>query len=379
MIRKIVILFILIFFFMMPKTYATDEIISSQMEALNMSSVIKEGQAYTKEVFPDININELLNSAIKGKVDNKGILKDILSLFGSEIKSSLSLIGSILVVVLIHSILKGFSDNLNSKGVSQTAFYVEYILIVTIVMANFSDVISLIKETISNLVGFATSLIPILLALMVASGNIVSNSFIQPVILFSVVFISNAITLFILPIMFIGIAISIVSNLSDKIQIDKLSKFLKSGISWILITVVTIFVSILSLEGTLTSNIDGITAKGIKSVSNLVPIVGKALGESVDMVAGATSVLKNSIGIVGMIIIIGICIIPVVKLTLLTLTYYFTCAICEPLADKKIVGLLEQIGGTFKVLLGIMVFVGVLLIVGIAMCIKISNTGMMYR
>lgn len=80
-----------------------------------------------------------------------------------------------------------------------------------------------------------------------------------------------------------------------------------------------------------------------------------------------------------MFVIIGICAMPIVKLAILTITYNFVSAICEPLADKKIVSLLEQMGGTFKVLLGIMFFVAVLLIVGLAMCMKISNNGMMYR
>ena len=211
-------------------------------------------------------------------------------------------------------------------------------------------------------------------------GNVASVTLIEPLILFSIVFIGNIITYIILPITYIGTAISIVSNLSEKIELSKLSKFLKSGITWTLGIVVTIFVSILSLEGNLTSSVDGITAKGIKAATtNLVPVVGKALGDSVDMVLGATSILKNAVGIVGMIIIIGICIMPIIKLSVLTITYSLTSAICEPLADKKIVSLLEQMGGTFKVLLGIMVFTSVLLIVGLAMCIKISNAGLMYR
>lgn len=94
---------------------------------------------------------------------------------------------------------------------------------------------------------------------------------------------------------------------------------------------------------------------------------------------GATSLLKNSLGIVGIIIVIGICAIPIIKLAILTISYHFASAICEPLADKKIVSLLDQMGGTFKVLLGVMFFVAVLLIIGLAMCIKISNNGMMYR
>ena len=107
-----------------------------------------------------------------------------------------------------------------------------------------------------------------------------------------------------MPIVFIATALGIIANLSDKIQIGKLSNFFKSGITWILGLVITIFVSILSLEGSLTSNVDGLTAKGIKTAtSTFVPVVGKALGDSVDTVLGATSLLKNSIGIVGMFVI----------------------------------------------------------------------------
>ena len=190
-------------------------------------------------------------------------------------------------------------------------------------------------------------------------------SLLEPIILFLIVFIANTITLFILPLTFIATVISIVSNLSDRVQIQKLSRFLKSGIAWVLGIVVTMFISVLSLEGTLSSNVDGLTAKGIKSVSNLVPVVGKTLGDSVDMVIGATSILKNAVGIVGMVVILGICIIPIIKLTVLTITYYLVQAVTEPLADKKIIGLLGQMGDTFKILLGIMTFCGVLLIIGI--------------
>ena len=68
---------------------------------------------------------------------------------------------------------------------------------------------------------------------------------------------------------------------------------------------------------------------------------------------------------------------PIIKLTVLTLLYNVSAAIAEPLADKKIVNILEQIGGTFKVLLAIMFCIGLLLIIGIAIILKISNTGLM--
>lgn len=170
MIKKIIIIFILIYIFIIPKTYATEEIISSQMDTLNISSFIKEGETYTKEVFPDINLNELLNSAIKGELNNKEIFKSLIYIFGDEVVSAISVLGSILIVIIIHSLLKNFTDSLNNgEGIGQITYYVEYILIVALIMYNFSNVINMIKESISNLVGFVNCLIPILLALMSAS------------------------------------------------------------------------------------------------------------------------------------------------------------------------------------------------------------------
>lgn len=142
----------------------------------------------------------------------------------------------------------------------------------------------------------------------------------------------------------------------------------------------TVFVGLLSLEGTLSSSVDGLTAKTAKAaVSNFIPVVGKVLGESIDTVIGCASILKNAVGIVGVIIIIGICTTPIIKLATLTIIYYLGAALCQPIADEKIVKLLEQMGGTFKVLLAITCSVAVMLMIGITLVIKISNSGLMYR
>ena len=247
-------------------------------------------------------------------------------------------------------------------------------------MSNFSEIIALAKDTIQNLVGFTYSLLPILMTLMMTTGNIASANIIQPVILFLITFIGNIITSFLLPIILIGTALGIISKVSDKIQIDKLSKYCKTSVVWVLGIVLTIFVGVLSLEGSLTSSVDGLTAKTAKvAVSNFIPVVGKILGDAVDTVIGCSNILKNAVGIVGVIVILGICILPIIKLTILMLTYYIASALCEPIADSKIVSLLSQMGDTFKILLALLISVSVMLIIGVTLVIKISNSGLMYR
>lgn len=56
---------------------------------------------------------------------------------------------------------------------------------------------------------------------------------------------------------------------------------------------------VLSLEGTLTSSVDGLTAKTTKAVvTSAIPVVGKLLGETVDAILGCSNILKNAVGFV---------------------------------------------------------------------------------
>ncbi len=375
--KKIIIIFILIL--TIPNiVQATDEIIESQLEALNLSSFIQEGEKYTKESFNNLDIGQVLNSAIKGKIDAKTIYSSVLKILGDEITSSITIIGGILAIIVIHAILKNIGENIGNNSISQIAYYVEYILIVTLIMKSFLTVIDMVKDAIVNLVSYINILIPLLLALVVTSGTAVTASAVQPVILWLIVLLGNGITMYILPILLISTVLGIVSNLSDKIQIGKLSKMLKSSIVWVMGFVLTLFVSFLSLEGTLTSGVDGLTLKGLKSASStFIPVVGKVLSDSVDTVLGATAVIKNAVGIVGIIVVLGICVVPIIKLIVLNILYNLSAAIAEPLADKKIINVMEQIADTFKVLLAIMFSISALLIVGIAIILKISNTGLM--
>ena len=357
-----------------------DEVINSQMDSFNISNFIDEANKYSNDVLKDIDIQELLNNAIKGELDTNQLLKNIFPLLGTEIKEALKVMGSILIIVLIHSVLKSISDNLNNKSVAQITYYVQYILIATVIMTNFSSIITLTKEAVGNMISFIQLLFPLLMTLMLASGSVVSVNLVQPIILFIINLISNIFQSIIIPIILVGTALAIVSKISDRIQIDKLSKFLKSSSVWVIGILLTIFVGVLSIEATLGSSVDGITAKTAKAaVSSFIPVVGKVLGDAVDTVIGCSAILKNAIGIVGVIVVIAICITPILKLAIITIIYHLTAALCEPIADSKIVSLITQMADTFKILLAILCSISVMLIIGITLVINISNTGLMYR
>ena len=380
--KKIILIFILVLLLLPCEVFAEteEEIMSSTQEKFNISGFIKQAEGYIGKTFGDIDLSETLNQAIQGKIDNKALSQKLLKLLGEEVSSSLKILISILVIIVIHGILKSITDNLENTSISQIIYFVQYILIVTLIMSNFTEIIKIVKDTANNLVGFINLLMPLLLTLMIYTGNVATSSLLQPVILFVINFVGNIISDILIPIVLIIVVFSIISKISQKVQVDKISKFLKSGVVWPLGIVLTIFVSVVSVEGTLSSSVDGLTAKTAKAaVASVIPVVGKVLGDVVDSVLGCGVILKNAVGVVGVIVILGICLMPIIKIGTLSIIYSLASAVIQPVADEKIVKLLDEMGGVFKLLLGILCALSVLLIIGVTMVVKISNSGMMYR
>ena len=208
----------------------TDEILESQKDSLNIGGFLEESKKYTEDIYGDINIEDIFNSAITGNIDNKQLLNNILSIVGKEILSCVSVLGSVIVVIVIHSILRSISDGLQNENVSKIVYYVQYILIVTLIMTNFAEIINMVKTSIEQLVGFMNSLIPILITLMLTTGSFTSVGILEPILLFLITFIGNIINMIVIPIILVSTALAIISKISERVQLDKLSKFFNSSI-----------------------------------------------------------------------------------------------------------------------------------------------------
>lgn len=127
--KKLVLCNIIIFIFLnlFNTSLATDEIksninydiIESQKESLDIQGFAKEANKFTKEVFFNTDMGDVLNSAILGKVDNKKILFSVWNLFGKEFTSCITGVATIIVIIVIHSIIKAISDGLENKSISR--------------------------------------------------------------------------------------------------------------------------------------------------------------------------------------------------------------------------------------------------------------------
>lgn len=163
--------------------------------------------------------------------------------------------------------------------------------------------------------------------------------------------ISNLVSALLIPLVLISTVLTLVSNISNEVDVSKFGAFLKKNALFALEISLIIFVGILSLEGTLAANVDGIVAKTTKSVVNVsIPVVGKLIGDAADSVIGATSITKNALGIVGVLVIVSISLGPLIKSLMIMVIFNITNCIAEPLVDKRISKCLSGICDSTKVM-----------------------------
>ena len=297
-----------------------------------------------------------------------------MNLLGEELKTGISGIIAILLVIIIHSVLKSVIENLSNSNTGQVAYFVEYLAIVSIITANFADILLVVKTAINELIGFMRLFVPILITLMFTSGGLASGSGLGAILIFFMNLIGTIISSILIPLIMCSTVLGIVSSFSDKVQVAGLAKFMKSAVLWILGILLTLFVCSLTLQGTLSQSVDGVTSKTAKAaISNFIPFVGKIMGDTLDTVIGCTNILKNTFGVIGVIIILGIAILPIIRITVMWFLLRLTSCVCETIADSKIVKLLADVSDSYKMLFGILISCSMMFIIGITLVLRMTN------
>ncbi len=333
-----------------------------------------------ESVVPGFDADRILLEIATGKYDfdlNAIINKGIKILLG-EVYSSLKIMVLVLALSILCSYLINMRSAFGSEGVEQVAYFACYIMIVGIASAAFFDVISCAKSTIENAALFMRLIVPVVLASLIGVGAIVSAAVIEPTLLLIIEISVTVIIKVFLPIIMISTAVSIVGCMSDKIKTDRLTKFLNQVIKWGLSCMMIIFVSVVGFKSIAAGGADGISLKIAKfATSNIIPVVGGILAETVETVMNCSLAIKNAVGLTCGLVIVLIVVTPLLKIIASLIIFRTTAAILEPIADSKITKCLSGLADSVSVVFSFLSTVSVMFIIILTIVINAGNSAIM--
>lgn len=362
----------------------TDIIIQEQANRLNTEPVeqywdklMKEYGGYFPENKPPTFMELLLGT--KG-ISMKSIFKGLLSYVFHEIIINGKLLASIVVLTVFSMILETLQSSFERNTVSKLGYTITYMVLIIIAINSFSVAIGYAKTAISSMIQFMFAIMPLLLTLLASMGNVTSVAILHPLIVFMIHSVGTAIYVFVFPLLFFSAVLHIVSSLSDKFKVTQLANLLRIVSLSMLGVFVTVFLGVISIQGTAGAVRDGVAIRTAKYITgNFVPVVGRLFSDATETVIGASLLVKNAIGLVGVVILVLLCAFPAIKILTLAFIYNLSAALMQPLGDSPIIACLQTIGKSLIYVFAALAAVSLMFFLALTIMITISNVSVMMR
>jgi stage III sporulation protein AE len=394
--KFISIITLLFFFLLIPKVQAVGDqqnaaanpspqsLVDTQLKSLDLTELKKFWGDITSKYggfLPESQKGSLYDFIKEGKNFSfnqwgQGLLKFVFQEFVANGK----LLGSLILLTVFSMFLQSLQNSFEKSTVSKVAYSIVYMVLVILALNSFHIAMNYTNETIGTMISFVLALIPLLLALMAASGGIVSASFFHPVILFLMNTSGLLIQYVILPLLFLGALLSIVSTISENYKVTQLAGLLRNWSIGLMGLFLTVFLGVISVQGASTAVADGITIKTAKFITgNFIPVIGRMFTDATDTVISASALLKNSVGIAGVAILLIIVAFPAIKILMISFIYKFAAALLQPLGGGPIIKCLDIISKSVIYVFAALAIVSLMFFLSITVIIAAGNVTMMMR
>ncbi len=332
------------------------------------------------DLIPDFDIRGTLKQLVSGKIELSlhQLLQMLIRHLLGEVYRSMRMMVLVLASSVLCSYLMGLQDGFGKKGVSQAAYYTCYLVIVGIAAATFYDAAGCISQTIGNIAVFMEMVIPVVITTLITSGALISASVFEPVLLTIVEIAVKVVQTLFIPLVMIATAMNIVNGISDKFKIQRLIKLINQCVKWGLSMMLTVFVSTAGIQSIASAGADGLSVKLTKfAASNLIPVVGGILSESVETVMNCSVLIKNSVGLLGILCLAVIAVAPILKIAAVLMVFRLTAAIAEPISEPKIITCLSELANSVSVLFSMLAATTVMFVIVLTIVINAGNTAIM--
>lgn len=360
----------------------TEEILDSYTEFYGeiFAEKMEETDGSFRDLFPQFDVRDLLRQLVRGELklsfrELPGLLMRYLL---GEVYSGIKLMALVLALSVLCSYLSGLQEGFGKEGVNQTAFFVCYMVIAGIASAAFYNTAVCAAQAVGNIAAFMKMVVPVVITTLLTSGAIVSAAVLEPALLTIVEIAVVVIQTLFIPLVMISTAMNIVNCLSDKFKTQRMVKFMNQCIRWGLSIMLTVFVSVAGIQSIASAGADGLTVKLSKfAASNLIPVVGGILAESVETVMNCSVLIKNSVGILGIICLAALAVTPLLKLAAILIVFRLTAAVAEPISDPKVITCISELANSISILFSMLAAATVMFIIVLTVVINAGSSAVL--
>ncbi|WP_312698896.1 stage III sporulation protein AE [Sedimentibacter sp.] len=285
----------------------------------------------------NIKLRDLIVNAFKGRLDIS--LKDyFLYEFSNEqgfFKSVLKTGINIIVICMVLTIIKYFSDEFGSQSVSDIVMVFSVLIIFTIILKDVLIIKNLLKSDFMTFKTITEEINAVFMAAMLTFGKLSIMQFFQTSLNYVVGMTTQLIYRFTDIMTIVMIAVILINNMSKLINATLMYKFLKKATLLILSGYMIIIVINFSVQGYILYKTDNIFISSIKALSPAaVPVIGNAVSSFFGVFLKSILMIKDILGIVIIIFMFSAFGGSLIKIGLALILYKAVGVLTEPFSEN---------------------------------------------
>ena len=314
------------------------------------------------------NIRESLAFVLKeGRLFSKEGVKEIGKAF---LKSHLSVqkqtVVQILLLVLAASLFSNFANAFGKGQTGEVSFYVVYLLLLVLLIHTFGSMGEELSKSLQGFVLFMKALIPsYFLAVTAAAGSASAMVFYETVLL--VIYLVQAVLLkLILPGIHAYVLISMINFIHKEELLSRMAELFKTLLEWGLNGCTAFVIGMQVIQNMISPAVDSLKRDMLGKAAAAITGVGNAIDGVTEVALGTAVLIRNSLGVLGMAVLLLLGLVPLVRLGISTLLYKLLAALVQPVSDKRMTGCLQAMGDGCRLLLRMLFTAELMLLITIA-------------
>lgn len=300
---------------------------------------------------------DALRSLIKGEIPlNLSSLKTLVSdALLLEWKNQKETALQVFLLVIVAALILNFTDIMEKNGTALISFFMMYLMLAAVLMKGFTGMSRMTDATLGKINGFMKALVPSYFAAAVFAGSSVGGlAFYESAILLiaAVQWVQKYI---LLPGVQLYVLFLLLDHLSKDDRLSHLAELVRTVIEWTMKSMTAAAIGFQVIQGLILPAVDGLKNTAVSRTVSAIPGIGNLFGGVTDTVLGSAVLLKNAVGVCGMIAVLMLCLAPVCRLAFCTLIYKAMAAFVQPIGDKRLNECVAAVAEGAGLLLKIMV------------------------
>lgn len=351
----------------------------NEMDFSGLNGIVEEFQNSSTNIFSIENIKSKIYSIISGEnaVSYSSFFASIFSIFLELIVKYLPMLSLIVAIGVISNLLNGIKSKFNEKSTSGLIHLVCFLAVVVLTIGMISSISKTSVNSINSMVSQMNAIFPILLTLMIGIGASASAGVFQPIVAIISTYVADFFTYLILPLFMASFVFGIINNLSDSIKLDKFNSFISSLFKWCVGLVFTLFFAVFTIQGISAGTFDSLSIRTTKyTIKSYIPIMGGYLSDGMDLILSSTILIKNAVGLVGVLMIISTILSPLLEIVVFSLLLKLVSAILQPMGNNKTSNFLMSTSKSITMLSTCIIAVGFMYLISVGLVMTTSNVVM---